>query len=254
MAVLRYSYLKYLLTSKKAYAYALSGKDPTKQMIFGSCLHNYMLEEGNKIAVWKGQGTRATKAYKEFEEQNTDKYILLPDEYKQIKEMSDAVEEHKTAGILYKKVLKNRIEEKILWKHLDYDISSTIDGSCIAEIKGKKTICIIDLKTIGKKNKLEVDKYQWVIKDMHYDMQAYMYIQAYKQAHSPNKDIDFLFCWIFIPTKPPYDIILTSITPESSLYETGKEKFNQCIENLRKIDKGEMIETPYYNEYLNRID
>ena len=78
--------------------------EPTPAMEFGTAAHTMVLEPEtfkDRYAVFSGEGTRASKEYKEFLAQNPNKSILKLNEMDRILDMVTAIENHTLAFELF---------------------------------------------------------------------------------------------------------------------------------------------------------
>jgi exodeoxyribonuclease VIII len=248
-----YSEMKYLLQSPAHYRFYKDNPQPaSKAMLTGRAVHMAILEphlfkekyacldDSQIIAEIGGANPRATKVYKEwlaaFRSENSEREVLVIDEYVNILNMSEAVYSHKSAGQLLN--TEGRCELSLFWvdKETDVPMKSRLDKLLV-------TNRIIDIKTCESASLKDFER---SIYNYGYYLQAAVYSEAFKAVYN----LDLLpFTFICIESKPPYAVAVYELDEQALML--GQVVMRKCI-NLYKECK-EFNDWPSYSQEIKPI-
>ena len=225
--------------------YQLRLKQPQEQteaMAIGSAVHAALLEpevfKKNYVCI-NGVYDKRTKAGKEnwalFCEENEGKEILSEREYDQIIRMRDSVFEHPKAN----DVLSFDIEAE---KEIFFELEGV---PCKAKLDAivPQINTVIDFKT-ARSSTAESFKRDAI--NMHYDLQAYWYYEAYKSLYGSYPDF---YAFIVVSKEEPYPVGVFQVDGE--FLDRGRyyalkylRKFKECSERnvWPKNESEEVIE------------
>jgi len=239
-----FSSLKYILSSVSKYnhqkQFPFRGNEATE---LGTAIHMWLQDEKDKIAFEPDLSAIKTK------EGVTAKNPRMTNEGKAlIEEFRASLPKDKVPATFETRTLLYRAEEQFKSNpEIQQLISKVkdIEGAYLAEIeginfKGKLDFegkdFIVDLKSSGKP--ADPDNFGYTIRNMHYDMQAAIYLTMKAQAlNCAVTDLDYYI--VAVETFPPYDVYPYKLTPETR--ERGFKKLEKAIAKYKKfvLDKTE---------------
>lgn len=199
---LSFSALKAFSSSPKDFiAYKLRDKEQTDAMILGDVLHTivfqpekfdtkfFLLDDNNVCAQIGGAKPRATKAYKEWKEEqlseNEGKIIVDTDTYKQAFSMRNALMDNAVSSRHLNRCSVKEME--VNWNYMDKKFKGFVDGGHIVQ----EGAMILDLKKVVSAHPKKVER---LVFDELYYMQLAMYRMALMQSH--NIDMELTKCYI----------------------------------------------------------
>lgn len=224
------SLFKEFVKSPKHYIEALKNpKEPTKDMLFGTCFHAVMLQPDpfSVFAVKKKVDGRTNegKAYnKEFAEENAGKIVIDEDEYANIKGMRESVLEHPEVRMLYDKGIK--MELPIIGKrHCNNGTDIILKG--LLDMYDIETGYIYDFKKCQSAD----ESFKWSVRDRRYDLQGIHYGWLITMCGLPFKG----FKLIAVEDKAPYCNAIYTLTAERQFksfqeWQQQMDYFAECKE------------------------
>jgi hypothetical protein len=168
------SLFKKFCKSPKHYLEALKNpKEPTKDMLFGTCFHAVMLQPDpfSVFAVKKkvdGRTADGKKYNADFSAENAGRVVIDEEEYARIKLMKESVLEHPEISRLYEKGVK--METPIIGKRTCLN-GEVITLKGLLDMYDEETGIIYDFKKVKDAG----DSFKWSCKDFRYDLQAIHY-------------------------------------------------------------------------------
>lgn len=227
-----YSFLKSFAVCP---ANAFRQYDASKEMDFGTALHDIILEKKEYYTYEKIDGRYAAgKAQKiELEKmQIENKSIIEKSDYDLIKTLEAELLTRKIGDLTVKDIIiTGIIEHGYICKYNDVDLRVKPDS--YLELDDR--VIILDLKTIGS-----VGEFYWNAKKYKYDWQAAIYSSVISAL--TGKPADFIFA--VMEKKAPYGVKLIEIESESA-----EEKIQETIEEYKKWKLwGANKEEKYKNE------
>lgn len=142
--------------------------EPTPAMEFGTAAHTMVLETAffnTRYAVFKGEGTRASKEYKEFAAVNQGKTILKQDDYERILGMVTELERHGLARELLLHA-SGKNEHELYWTEAKVVCKGKLDRYLDSNV-------VVDYKTAHDASPASFNAYK--AKSMGYYLQAAHY-------------------------------------------------------------------------------
>jgi hypothetical protein len=192
----------------------------TPAMRFGTLVHRAILEPERyetTTVVW--EGTRRTKAYKEFEEANPNKDILTTKEALDIRVIANRVLEHPFAGQLVRDC--DDYELKFQMEHLGVPHRGIIDG-----INGW---FMLDLKTTQSVHPYNLQRNLY---EMKYYMQAAIYQRA-AQCLGRFLESYFVVC---VESANPHHVQVVELEPH--YIARGHQEWERLLERYKQWDGG----------------
>jgi hypothetical protein len=211
MDALNQSSLKNLRKAPKYFAYKNENNEQTKEMAFGSALHEYVLTPESFEKTYKiiPDTTRGTNKWRDYQEEFKGKELLVEKDFSRIKEMKNAIYHNNIASRLLnsseKEVVYTWDENVILHSTGETEkIKCKAKVDIVVETNGRYDI-LADIKTTVSASPSEfansMAKYS-------YHMQGAFYLEAYKQ--NTGRDATFLF--IAIEKYEPYLLCLHQLS------------------------------------------
>lgn len=186
-----------LLASPARYLYERDHpRQPTPQMILGTCVHTEVLGTGQGWTVV--DGNRNTKAVKErvAEEEAKGLIVLKSEEADQVYGMAEAVHRHPEARQLLS-ADAGAAEQVLLWTDPDTGIACR----AMLDFTLHSGRAIIDLKTTGDATKSAIARHMG---NFGYPIQAAHYLVGASQLGIVQEDATFL--WVFVEREPPHGV------------------------------------------------
>ena len=216
-----------LLKIRKSPAYYVWAKnnpedanETTPSKVFGAAAHKYVLETRdfwNEYAVAPNVDRR-TKAGKEewqqFTEQNADKTIISQDDLDVIREMVEAICDHKTA----KELLTGTIETPIFWTDQETGVECKIRPDCVAMYDGRPII--VDYKTVTS---CDPRSFAAECRKFGYKIQAGMYTEGFALTHF--QEVSFAF--VTQEKTAPYGVRVFWCDPD--FISQGNRQFHELL-------------------------
>jgi len=220
--------------------YQLRLKQPQEQteaMAMGSAVHAALLEpeifKQKYVAVWpsikltkSGNARKGTKFEKEmwtkFLAENLGKIILSQKEYEQVIKMRDSVFDHPKAN----DILSFDIEAE---KEIFFELEGV---PCKAKLDAivPSINTVIDFKTARSST---AESFRRDAINMHYDLQAYWYYEAYKSLYGSYPDF---YAFIVVSKEEPYPVGV--FEADNEFLDRGRyyalkylKQFKECSEN-----------------------
>lgn len=169
--------------------------EPTTAMEFGTAAHKLVLETesfDNDYAIYRGEGTRASKEYKEFAAGVEGKKILKADEYECLQGMLTALKGHTLARrLLFDEAGHN--EHELFWTDEDVLCKGKLDRYLI------ELNIVVDYKTASDASESAFNS--WKAKSMGYYLQA-----AHYQAGLRVDGVVPAFIFVVQETEAPYGV------------------------------------------------
>ena len=198
--------------------------EPTPAMEFGTAAHTMVLETEtfkDRYAVFSGEGTRASKEYKEFLAQNPNKSILKLNEMDRILDMVTAIENHTLAKeLLLHSPGKNELE--LYWNDRSVPCKGKLDRYLDSNV-------IVDYKTAYDASPEAFN--HWKAKNLGYYLQA-----AHYQAYFMQQHMAPAFVFVVQETEAPfaiqvYELDQTSIDLAHEQRNNLLDLYRSCIDN-----------------------
>lgn len=208
--------------------------EPTPAMEFGTAAHTMVLEPQvfkDRYAVYAGEGTRASKEYKEFLAQNPNKTILKLDEMDRILDMVTVIEQHDLAReLLLHSPGTNELE--IFWNDRSVACKGKLDRYLDSNV-------IVDYKTAHDASPEAFN--HWKAKNLGYYLQA-----AHYQAYYMQKHMAPAFVFVVQETEAPfaiqvYELDQTSIDLAHEQRNNLLDLYKNCLDNDHWISYKEEI-------------
>jgi len=170
---INYSTLKYMAQSPKHYLHALNAPStkPTASQAFGTAVHCRVLEPfdfPSRYVVWEGEGSKRTKAYKEWAAQQEGRIVLEPEELERVEACAAAVLAHPWVADLLAQP-KVVTEQPHVWRDAwageckaRFDVAGFVNGELISA--DLKTYASFDVDMLAKQGA----KYGWPLQHAHY--------------------------------------------------------------------------------------
>jgi exodeoxyribonuclease VIII len=240
---LSYSSLKNFFRSPAHYRYFKDHpKPPTPQMIFGNAVHSVCFDTPDDVVIAPDINKRTKDGRAEwaaFEEDNKDKYIVTEDESETIRNIVDAVYNHRIA----RRVLQSPSVEFEKWGLFD-DLLTGVPCVMRVDILDRKRKVIADLKTTVNADQDEFTK-QLFRFGYHYQGGFYKY-----GYHRIDEHLDTTFLLIAVETTPPYGVNVFPVRGKalSVAWDTITRHLEPFARCLRKN------EWPNYRQILRDID
>lgn len=171
-------------------------REPSPNMQFGTALHEWLLEGKQSWIVWS-EGSRATKAWKEFKAANAGKVILDAEDHNTILRMTEVVKSRPLAWELLG--ADGFPEHAAKWQH-----ESGVWCKCLWDrllFDGT----IPDLKTVADPDR---DFFYRQVRDYGYDISATFYLMG-RAAVMP--EVQAPFKWVSACTKFPHRVLVHDI-------------------------------------------
>lgn len=197
----RFSRLKLMGKSAKIYRASFDRpREDNAQMRAGRLIHAVAL--GGKVAVYDGNGGRATNAYKDFAARHPDSEVPLKDEYNDACEVCDALMSHREAS----RLLTGDREKEIAWTDNGRVCGARLDviGTEVLTSPGKIGVparFVCDLKTTAN---AEPRWFQRNAERMGYHAQLDWYRQGAMRALGVTVSNAYI---VAVETKYPYEIV-----------------------------------------------
>jgi len=175
----------------------------------------------DRYAVFSGEGTRASKEYKEFLAQNPNKSILKLNEMDRILDMVTAIENHTLAReLLLHSPGKNELE--LYWNDRSVPCKGKLDRYLDSNV-------IVDYKTAYDASPEAFN--HWKAKNLGYYLQA-----AHYQAYFMQQHMAPAFVFVVQETEAPfaiqvYELDQTSIDLAHEQRNNLLDLYRSCIEN-----------------------
>lgn len=172
--------------------------EPTPAMEFGTAAHTMLLETSlfnSRYAVYTGEGTRASKEYKEFASKQGTKTIIKQDDYQRILDMMTVLQNHSLARELLMNS-KGQNELELYWTEAGVNCKGKLDRYLPAEN------VVVDYKTAHDASPASFNAYK--AKSMGYYLQAAHY-QASIRATTGTVAVP-AFVFVVQETEAPFAI------------------------------------------------
>jgi hypothetical protein len=172
--------------------------EPTPAMEFGTAAHTMLLETSlfnSRYAVYTGEGTRASKEYKEFASKQVGKSIIKNEDYERILDMMTVLQNHSLARELLINS-KGQNELELYWTEAGVNCKGKLDRYLPAEN------VVVDYKTAHDASPDSFN--QWKAKAMGYYLQSAHYQAGIKALHSGTAVPAFVF--VVQETEAPYGV------------------------------------------------
>jgi hypothetical protein len=175
-------------------AYKQNPPEQTKSMLIGSAVHAAVLEDGlnNGMILRAPGGTRATKVYKEFAEQNPGKILLTEDEYHDVGQIAEAVLHHNLANELLR---GGKAEQSAFW----IDEKSGVLCKCRPDYLREDGL-VLDLKTSADASP---EAFQRSIMNYKYHWQSAWYLDGLSKILGRQLEN---FVHLVVETSAPYGV------------------------------------------------
>lgn len=217
------------------------GDEPTKAKEIGQALHVAVLEADefdSRYAVFRGEGTRSGKEYKEFAKNliaqgEASKSILMAAEYELVNGMRNAIMAYPKANLKKMFAMATR-ELSIYWTDEETGLKCRIRPD--AFIPG--VICT-DLK---KTQDARPEAFSRSCGNYGYDLQSAFYLEGLRRFCGEN--MPFLF--LAVEEKRPHGVWGHEASPE--FIESGLKKYRKALEiyaYCKKDDRWPCYESPY---------
>lgn len=202
--------------------------EPTPAMEFGTAAHTMVLETAffnTRYAVYKGEGTRASKEYKEFALQNQGKSILKQEDYDRILGMVTELERHGLAReLLLHSTGKN--EHELYWQESNVTCKGKLDRYLDSNV-------VVDYKTAHDASPASFNAYK--AKSMGYYLQAAHYQAGIKATTGTVAVPAFVF--VVQETEAPFAIQVYELDQMS--IDRAHERRLQLLETYKMcLDSG----------------
>jgi len=218
------SSLKSILKSPAHYRAALTQTfEPTPSMALGSALHCLVLEpsefEKRYVVAPDDVGTRASKAYKDFEKESKGRVILKLEEMDHVRGMLRSVMSHPAAKRMFE--LDGRAEQACAW----------IDPATSLLCKSKLDWLtadgvLVDLKTTKDAGEWSFSK---SILDYMYHFQAAFYIDGVAKISKQHASA-LSYKIIAVESMAPYGVRVYSLSDEA--LDIGRAKVRLALDTL----------------------
>ena len=212
--------------------------EPTPAMEFGTAAHTMLLETqhfNSRYAVYRGEGTRASKEYKDFASKYPNTTIIKQADYERILDMMTVLRQHSLAStLLMSDGGQNELE--LYWSEAGVACKGKIDRYLPAEN------VVIDYKTASDASPDSFN--QWKARSMGYYLQAAHYQAGIKAKHSGTAVPAFVF--VVQETEAPYGVQVYEL--DSSSIDKAHEKRAELLE-VYKLS----LELGKWNNYKEEI-
>ncbi len=172
--------------------------EPTPAMEFGTAAHTMLLETplfNSRYAVYTGEGTRASKEYKEFASKQVGKSIIKNEDYQRILDMMTVLQNHSLARELLMNS-KGQNELELYWTESGVACKGKLDRYLPAEN------VVVDYKTAHDASPDSFN--QWKAKSMGYYLQSAHYQAGIKSTLSGTAVPAFVF--VVQEVEAPYGV------------------------------------------------
>jgi hypothetical protein len=232
-----FSTMKLMAQSPAHYQYAVEhptdGNTTSRDRLRAA--HAIVLEPHNfdrDFAVWTGQGTRATKAYKSWAAENEGKTLIKSDEYDQCCALRQAVHRHPIAGDVLSAPGWPELAVRWVDRVTGLECKGRIDWLAQQSPINPDRMAIFDLKQIDSTDPRRV---AYHVGRMGWHVQAAHYSDAIETLSGTAPDYFILVA----EGKAPHDVGVFYLHPEGALHlgQRQREKWMQQIKECRAADK-----------------
>jgi len=211
--------------------------EPTPAMEFGTAAHTMVLETAffnTRYAVFKGEGTRASKEYKEFAAYNKGKLILKQEDFDRITGMVTELERHGLAReLLLHSTGKN--EHELYWQEAGVTCKGKLDRYLDSNV-------VVDFKTAHDASPSSFNSYK--ARSMGYYLQAAHY-QAGIRATTGSVSVP-AFVFVVQETEAPFAIQVYELDQVS--IDRAHERRLQLLEVYKAC-----LDTGVWNGYNEEV-
>jgi hypothetical protein len=223
----------------------------TDAMIFGRAFHAYMEMQGEMfftkyfvmpddsliISEIGGKNPRNTKVYREWKANQeviaNGREVISFDDYNDITKMAANVQ----ATEMYKTLFNGQYpyESEVA----KYTRVAGLEMKALGDrvVDRGNDLLIIDWKTTSEELTDNTFQITRIIRKYLLHVQQHHYTEVFKAA--TGKEV--MFCFFFVESKAPYEVLPVIISPNSELLADGAELWQQCVMNYKLAKSGQAL-------------
>lgn len=220
MSMLNYSSIPHLLQSPAHYIANLTKpRSPSKEMLFGTALHSYVLEpekfqDQYVVKTLDGRTNKGKQAILEIEFVQKKK-IISEEDFEAIRYMDANIKRHAIAS----KILANGKAEQVMMFKLRASNGNFVQ--CKAKTDYMLSETVIDLKSTKKSDEFNFSK---SIENYNYHIQGAFYSHALETLTGNRPD----FIFIAVESEPPYSVNVIKLSEDH--YTHGYKKVYEAVD------------------------
>jgi hypothetical protein len=207
------------------------GEEETKEMSFGSVVHELLLGKGGGFAVWERETWKGKAAAAFYSEAvNSGKTPIKRADFKRA-EMCCSSARSQLASMKLGYVLEEGQSEQVaVWKEGSQYCRAMYDKWHPARNE------IWDIKTTGKG--AHPDQIAKIIPQMSYDLRSEFYLMgAEKLTGIPNRKGGLGFCFLFVEVEPPFSVVPCYM--EEAFTRRGRRLAQQAVDTWIRCMEGD---------------
>lgn len=202
--------------------------EPTDAMILGTLTHALVFEPlrfAEIAAVFDGDGSKATKAWKEHKASVAPRIPVHPDDLAEIQAMADAVADDPRCSAMVG--LKGITEACMTWADAETSVAckSRLDRYIP---KGDKPAVILEFKTAFDGSPKGVQR---AAESNGWDIAAAMRVDGHKASEGTEVE----YWWIVVEKSAPY--IVTPYRADAGILAVGRAKYRSVLEKYAACEK-----------------